>query len=76
MNIIPLVEDATGAPLLESEHGLSLYIEANGQKILFDLGASDLFLKNAEKLEINLCEVDTVIISHGHYDHGEVCVLF
>lgn len=53
-----------------SEHGLSIYFEVNDKNILFDTGASDIFLKNAKKLDIDLSAVDYLIISHGHYDHG------
>lgn len=56
--------------MLTAEHGLSLYIEACGKKILFDMGQTDLFSVNAEKTGINLAEVDVAILSHGHYDHG------
>jgi len=38
-------------------------------KILFDTGYSDAFLKNAQKLNINLLNVDYIVISHGHIDH-------
>jgi 7,8-dihydropterin-6-yl-methyl-4-(beta-D-ribofuranosyl)aminobenzene 5'-phosphate synthase len=54
-----------------SEHGLSFLIEKNGQKILFDTGASDLFMGNASRLGIDLKPVQTVALSHGHYDHGD-----
>ncbi|ANQ54555.1 hypothetical protein XJ44_00630 [Thermosipho affectus] len=53
-----------------SEHGFSVLTEVNGKKILFDTGQSDLFLKNVEKLDLNLLDLDAVVISHGHYDHG------
>jgi 7,8-dihydropterin-6-yl-methyl-4-(beta-D-ribofuranosyl)aminobenzene 5'-phosphate synthase len=53
-----------------SEHGLSFLIEEDGKKILLDTGASDVFLKNAYKLGIDLKEVDTIVLSHGHWDHG------
>lgn len=53
-----------------NEHGLSLYIEYADEKILFDTGQSDLFLKNAEKMRVNLSLIDFVVLSHGHYDHG------
>lgn len=52
------------------EEGLSVYFDVNGKKILLDTGSSDLFIKNAELLNINLNEVDTVVLSHGHWDHG------
>lgn len=55
---------------VKAEHGLSLHIETNGQKILFDTGQSDLFIKNAQKMGIDLSEVDYLFISHGHIDHG------
>lgn len=66
-----LVENTLGDnQLLKSEHGLSLYLETDGLRILFDTGQSDKFIKNAEQLNCNLNEVDYVIISHGHYDHS------
>ena len=56
--------------ILLSEHGLSLYIEINEMKILFDTGQSEDFIKNAEKLKIDLNNLNYVILSHGHYDHS------
>lgn len=52
-----------------AEHGLSLLIEA-GCKILFDAGQSRLFLENADHLGKSLDDLDAIILSHGHYDHG------
>ncbi len=60
----------TQNPYLLSEHGLSLYIETETKKILFDAGKTDIFADNAKKLGIDLQEVDLMILSHGHYDHG------
>lgn len=51
------------------EHGLSFYIEVDGKKILFDTGYSDVFLKNALKMGIDLLDLDYIVLSHGHYDH-------
>ena len=53
-----------------TEHGLSFWIVTSGHRILFDTGASDLLLKNAAAAGIDLSLADTVILSHGHYDHG------
>ncbi len=53
----------------EIEHGLSIYLETNQHKLLLDTGASDIFIRNAEKMNIDLREVDYVFISHGHADH-------
>ncbi|WP_243002637.1 MBL fold metallo-hydrolase [Lachnotalea glycerini] len=58
------------------EHGLSLYIEADGKKFLFDTGQSGDFIENANSLSKNLNELDFCIISHGHYDHSGGFVKF
>ena len=65
-----LAENTTSSEALGSEHGLSLYIETETHKILFDTGASGLFAENAEKMGVDLTRVDLAVISHGHYDHG------
>ena len=52
------------------EHGLSLYIEADEKKILFDTGQSGDFIKNAKALNKNINDLDFCFISHGHYDHS------
>ena len=70
MKIISLVENISGRDDIACEHGLSLYIEACGKRILFDMGQSELFSDNAERLGIDLARVDFAILSHGHYDHG------
>ncbi len=70
MIIKTLVENRSVSEEFSSEHGLSLYIEARGRKILFDVGESELFLQNAKKLNVNIADVELLVISHGHYDHG------
>ena len=55
---------------LQGEHGLSLFIQTQNKNILFDMGQTNLFAKNASLLGINLQTVDFAILSHGHYDHG------
>ncbi len=55
---------------LLAEHGLSLHIEFDGKRILFDTGQTGDFVKNAKVLGIDLKVLDDIIISHGHYDHS------
>lgn len=54
----------------DAEWGLSMFIEFNKQTILFDFGNSDLFLRNAEKLGLDVLNADYFVLSHGHWDHG------
>ena len=71
MKIIILTENCAGSGFL-AEHGLSYIIENEGEKILFDAGHSDVFLKNAQNLGIDIAkEIETVVLSHGHWDHGD-----
>lgn len=51
------------------EPAACFYLEDEDQKILFDAGYSDVFLKNACKMGIDLTKLDKVVISHGHNDH-------
>lgn len=52
------------------EPGLSIFIEDNGKKILFDTGYSDALIKNALKMNIDLKNIDFIVLSHGHNDHS------
>ena len=70
MRIITLVENTAGDSCCGSEHGLSFYVETKKHRLLVDSGATDLFLRNAKVLGVDLSQVDTMILSHGHYDHG------
>jgi 7,8-dihydropterin-6-yl-methyl-4-(beta-D-ribofuranosyl)aminobenzene 5'-phosphate synthase len=53
-----------------AEHGLSYLIEYDGKRLLFDTGQSDMFMRNAEAMKISITNIDMVILSHGHFDHG------
>jgi len=52
------------------EPGLSFFIEDEDKKILFDMGYSDLFMKNACEMGISLSDISYVVLSHGHLDHS------
>ena len=70
MLIKVLVENTAVSDSFQTEHGLSLYIEANGHKLLFDMGRGELFLQNAAKLDVDIEKVEFAALSHGHHDHG------
>ncbi|MBR5474961.1 MAG: MBL fold metallo-hydrolase [Lachnospiraceae bacterium] len=61
---------------LKAEHGASYYIEDGDTRILLDTGSSDLFLENAEKLDIDLSRIQYLVLSHGHWDHTDGLVAF
>jgi 7,8-dihydropterin-6-yl-methyl-4-(beta-D-ribofuranosyl)aminobenzene 5'-phosphate synthase len=51
------------------EPALSFWIEIDGKNILFDVGYSDIFIKNAQKMRIDLKKTNFIVLSHGHLDH-------
>ena len=65
-----LSDNRTYNDLLETEHDLSILLETEKHRILLDTGASDVLIRNAEILGIDLSTVDYVFISHGHNDHA------
>lgn len=69
MKITTLVENTSGGNV-KAVHGLSFYVETTRHRLLFDLGPDKTVFENADKLGVDLKTVDTVVISHGHYDHG------
>ncbi len=69
MKITCLVENVVFRGGLHAEHGLSFHIDTGNKSLLFDTGQTNAFIKNAPKLGIDVEQIDTVILSHGHYDH-------
>ena len=68
---ITLLVDNQAKTGLKCEHGLSIFIEYQGKRILFDNGQDhEALFYNAQKLSISLTDLDLIILSHGHYDHG------
>lgn len=70
MKVVVLIDNIPDKDCrLTSEHGLSLYIESEGTRILLDTGLSGSFIDNAHSLGVNLNLLDFCFISHGHNDH-------
>lgn len=70
MKIAVLCENSPSSPEFEAEHGLSFYVETSTRRFLFDFGATSVFLRNAERLGVDVSTVDAAFLSHGHRDHG------
>lgn len=68
LKITILVDDKAGEGLM-AEHGLSLWIETEDKRILFDTGQGTALPYNAQALGVALDEADILVLSHGHYDH-------
>jgi len=58
-----------GMGYLLGEWGLSILIETDEIKVLFDTGKHIAVTHNADTLGIDLCRVDKIVLSHGHHDH-------
>jgi 7,8-dihydropterin-6-yl-methyl-4-(beta-D-ribofuranosyl)aminobenzene 5'-phosphate synthase len=69
IRITLLVDHAAAAPDLETEHGLSLLLEAGKDVLLFDAGASGSAFRNAERLGLPWRGISRIVLSHGHRDH-------
>jgi len=54
---------------LLGEPGLAFLLQEGDRRVLFDCGYSRVLCHNAERLGIDLCDLDTVVLSHGHLDH-------
>ena len=70
MRITALVENIASRPDCEPAHGLSLWVETGCQRLLMDAGPSDVLLRNAKALGIDVSKADMLVLSHGHYDHA------
>ena len=70
MKATVLVDNIKGCGL-NGEWGLCVYIEYDDKTVLLDTGASDLFVKNAEQLGLDLAKVDFAVLSHAHFDHAD-----
>ena len=65
-----LIDNMASEPFA-AEWGLSIWIEADGRKILLDTGAGSLFTQNARLLGLDLADIELGVLSHAHYDHAD-----
>lgn len=70
IRITILVENSVYQRGLRAEHGLAYHIAIAGTQVLFDTGQTDLLVTNACQLGLDLSQVETIVLSHGHYDHA------
>ena len=64
-----LNDNMAGPPAFKAEHGLSVLVEVEGRSFLWDCGATDITVRNARAMGINLGAIEGIGLSHGHYDH-------
>jgi 7,8-dihydropterin-6-yl-methyl-4-(beta-D-ribofuranosyl)aminobenzene 5'-phosphate synthase len=66
---VTILVDNQAGDGLTAEHGLALWIETEGKRILFDTGQGIALASNSRALGVDLGETDILMLSHGHYDH-------
>ncbi len=66
---ITILVDNQAGPGLAVEHGFSLWIETRHRRILFDTGQGQALWPNTRALGVDPAAADTLVLSHGHYDH-------
>ena len=58
------------------EPGLCIYMEDGDKRILLDTGYSEIFMHNAELMNIDLSALTDIVFSHGHNDHTRGLTFF
>ena len=69
IRITTIVENSTAAGGVQAEWGISVFIEAGESCFLLDTGTTDMVVRNADRLGLDLDKAEALILSHGHYDH-------
>ncbi len=55
---------------LQSEHGLSFWIQTEHGTVLFDTGQTpEVLSHNLKELRLSFQDIDMLALSHAHYDH-------
>jgi len=69
LSLTVLVENTVYKQGILAEHGLSLLIECDGVRTLFDTGQGMSLVHNMKALNIDPSSIENLILSHSHYDH-------
>ena len=69
VTLTTLCENTASKAGFMAEWGLSILVQVDNSKVLFDTGASFASVRNADKLGIDLATIDKIVLSHGHTDH-------
>lgn len=67
--VLTVLVDNQADSNLTAEHGFALWIEVGDRRILLDTGQGQALAGNALALGIDPGQADTLVLSHGHYDH-------
>ncbi len=70
MKITLLCENTSSDIGCMAEWGFSAFVQTKNHNLLFDTGYSDVYLRNAENLNIDLEKTNTIALSHFHSDHS------
>lgn len=70
LQITVLVENTVRGGEVLAEHGLAMWIETDGRRILFDTGQGRVLQHNARQLGIDVADAGVIALSHGHVDHS------
>lgn len=75
LTVLPLLDWHAARPDLMTDAGVSYLVETDDITVLFDTGNNTResdpapLEKNMETLGVSIDDVDTVVISHAHFDH-------
>ncbi|WP_066636921.1 MBL fold metallo-hydrolase [Desulfolucanica intricata] len=69
LKLTTLSENSANKKGYLAEHGLSILVEYGDYKVIFDTGQGISAAQNADKLGVNLREINDIALSHGHFDH-------
>lgn len=69
LTVTVLAENTVQGLGLIGEHGLSLWVECAGTCVLFDTGQGLVLPHNVGRMNVDLGRADSIVLSHGHYDH-------